>query len=109
MGDMADFFLEHVEDMEEARFEYRSGSMSDFEAYELGIIDEMGFYIGPKYGKDRSDEMGFYIGPKYGKDRSRVCRCCNKGGLLWGKVGDKFRLFENGVIHRCPANPLANT
>jgi len=93
MGDMADFFLEHVEDMEEARFEYRSGSMSDFEAYELGIIDE----------------MGFYIGPKYGKDRSRVCRCCNKGGLLWGKVGDKFRLFENGVIHRCPANPLANT
>ena len=90
MGDMADMFLEQVEDMEELRLDYRTGQMSDFEAYELGIIDE----------------QGAYTGPSYGRDRSRTCRCCGKGGLLWGKVDGKFRLFENGSVHDCPVNPL---
>lgn len=37
---------------------------------------------------------------------SITCRCCRKHGLSWGKVGSKFRLFENNQIHVCPVNPL---
>ena len=43
MGDMADDFLDDVMDMEDARLDYRTGLMSDEEAYERGIIDELGF------------------------------------------------------------------
>jgi len=53
MGDMADFALEQVDYMENLRFEYRSGHMSDSDAYDHGIIDEMGGYIGPSYGRSK--------------------------------------------------------
>ena len=91
MGEMADYFLEGVMDMDALRVDYRTGNMSDLEAYEHGIIDENGFYFG---AGDRS--------------RSRTCRCCGETGLSWGKVNGAFRLFENGVIHDCPVNPLRN-
>jgi len=42
MGEMADMALDEVMDMEEMRFEYRSGRMSASEAYDAGIIDEHG-------------------------------------------------------------------
>ena len=90
MGDMADMALDHVDDMEELRLDYRTARIDDCEAYDLGIIDE----------------CGVYIGPGYGRNRSRTCRCCGKTGLLWGKVDGKFRLFDGKVIHHCPVNPL---
>lgn len=43
MGDMADFFLEQVMEFEEYRFLYHAGEMEAGEAYDLGIIDELGF------------------------------------------------------------------
>lgn len=90
MGDMADECLDQVMDMEELRGEYKSGAMSDLDAYDAGIIDE----------------QGAYIGPNYGRDRSRTCRCCGCRGLLWGKIGGKWRLFEGNRIHNCPVKPL---
>ena len=46
MGEMADFFLEQVEEDEEDRYLYRSGVMAIQDAYDLGIIDELGFECG---------------------------------------------------------------
>ena len=41
MGDMADYFLGQVETFEEQRLDRKHG-ISDIEAYELGIVDELG-------------------------------------------------------------------
>lgn len=43
MGEMADDFLDEVMDYEEDRLDYIHGNLSDEEAYERGIIDELGF------------------------------------------------------------------
>lgn len=40
---MADFFINQVLDAEEDRLEYRLGQMDIEEAYERGIIDELGY------------------------------------------------------------------
>lgn len=50
MGEMADMFLEQVEYYEERRSAYRAGEMSDQEAYDEGIIDELGYEIGSGHG-----------------------------------------------------------
>ncbi len=42
MGEMADYFLEEVMDMEYLRLDYRCGRLTDEDAYDLGIIDEHG-------------------------------------------------------------------
>ena len=42
MGDMTDYTLEGVIQAEAQRADYKSGFMSDEDAYDLGIIDEMG-------------------------------------------------------------------
>jgi hypothetical protein len=43
MGEMADYTLEEVEDNEEARLDYHLGIIDDQEAYDRGIIDELGY------------------------------------------------------------------
>lgn len=43
MGDMADDFLDNVEDFEELRLMFHMGELSVEEALELGIIDEDGY------------------------------------------------------------------
>lgn len=48
MGEMADDFLNDVIDFENQRFAYHLGQMSDEEAYDLGIIDELGFEYMPE-------------------------------------------------------------
>ena len=45
MGDMADMFLDEVMDYEDLRLDYRSGKITDEEAYDLGLIDELGYEI----------------------------------------------------------------
>lgn len=45
MGEMADFFLDEVMDMEDLRLDWLHGQMTDEEAYEAGIIDELGHEI----------------------------------------------------------------
>jgi len=45
MGEMADDALDCVERMEELRLRYRQGILDDLDAYDLSIIDEMGYEI----------------------------------------------------------------
>jgi hypothetical protein len=90
MGDMADFALEAVYDDEEYRGEYFSGRMCRQEAYERGIIDELGYEGRP-----------FAI--------SKSCRCCGKTGLSWMEHKGKWRLGKNGKLHECSINPLKET
>ena len=42
MGEMADDFLDQVIDYEDLRWGYQHGEMTDEEAYEAGLIDELG-------------------------------------------------------------------
>lgn len=43
MGEFADYALEEVETAESERLDWRTGKMPHDEAYEKGIIDELGF------------------------------------------------------------------
>ena len=84
MGDMADLFLNEVLEHEEAIEAYHHGEMPIEEAYDKGIVNELG-----------GEERGLTI-------RSRTCRLCNKTGLRWVNVEGKWRLFEGKTIHKCP-------
>lgn len=49
MGEMADIALEQVLEMEFQRDQYNAGFIETTEAYELGIIDELGAEIEENY------------------------------------------------------------
>ena len=34
------------------------------------------------------------------------CRCCLTPGLRWGRLDDKWRLFDATGLHHCPVRPL---
>ena len=87
MGDMADFALDQVEYYEDRRHAYRIGEISDAEAYEEGILDELGYEIGSG-------------------QRSITCYCCQQSGLHWEKLKGKWRLFDGNSLHNCPVKPL---
>ncbi len=82
MGDMADMALEAVEDSEMARSCWRGGQLSEQEAYDAGIIDELGFE---------------YCDPP----QLKTCKHCGKSDLKWGKVDAGWRLFDGEVMHQC--------
>ena len=90
MGEMADYALEQVEEMEDLRFRYRTGDMSDDEAFELGIINEMGGY----------ETSGHKHSIK------KTCKFCHMNNLYWGLSNNKWRLFEGDSVHICKVNPL---
>lgn len=89
MGDGADMAIEAMEDFENARTDFHTGAMSDLSAFELGIIDELGYELMPR-----------------GRTQLRTCRCCSKTGLHWAQHNGKWRLFDNNGLHECPKNPL---
>jgi len=55
MGDGADLALEEMEDFEEAREDFKHGQMSDEEAYERDIIDELGYEIEETIKKEKKN------------------------------------------------------
>ena len=85
MGEMADYFLEQVDEFEEAYLDFKLGKLPYDIAYDRGIIDEMGF-------EERT------------KGITKTCRCCGKDGLTWGNLNNKWLLFEGNVLHDCPKN-----
>lgn len=90
MGEMADYYLDQMMEEEFQRSEYRQGKMSGIEAYELGIIDELGYEI-----------SGLSV------EQPKTCRCCNCKGLYWKKLKGKWRLHDiKGNLHVCSVNPL---
>lgn len=91
MGDMADLALEAVFDDEEVWTDYCIGNITVEEAYERGLVDELGGEIG--------SEARFI---------TRTCRCCGKSGLRWGNMSGKWLLYDGATLHACPAVPLSN-
>ena len=87
MGDGADLALEAAFDDDEARFDYRCGVVSEQEAFDRGIIDELGY----EYSYSSS---------------SKTCRCCKKSGLTWGRQNGRWLLFDGAQMHKCPVNPF---
>ena len=90
MGEMADFALGEVFDFDEDVQRYRSGQMSDQDAYESGIIDEMGY-----------EPSARTAGGKL-----KTCKYCGQTGLNWKKLNGKWRLHKGLLLHHCPVNPL---
>jgi len=88
MGDMADFELDNVMDMEELRSDWREGKMSYEDAYNEGIIDELGY---------EDDES-----VRNHRQKNVTCNNCGKTRLRWKQVNGKWRLFEKNKPHRCP-------
>lgn len=83
MGEMADFYLERAEEEEYDRLRYKRGEMSDFEAFERGIIDERGYLI--------EDSM-----------KDRTCKYCKMGSLAWKQLENGWRLVDRkGNVHTC--------
>lgn len=83
-GDMADFALDQVMDEEDLRLDFRLGLLSSQEAYDNGIIDELGFEGGK--------------GSPF-----KVCKHCGQTDLVWGKSNGKWRLchYSSGNVHTC--------
>lgn len=88
MGDMADLELEQVEHYEERRLAYHLGQISDADAFDEGVIDELGYEYIPS------------------RQNSQTCYCCKQTGLHWKPYHGKWRLFDNDGIHKCPVKPL---
>ena len=104
MGEMADFFLEQVEEHEYARLRYRLGDMDDLEAYELGIIDERGAEYTP--GRRFNPSPGAIRTPfTLHAQRTITCRHCGKTGLIWKQFPQGWRTTNpnTGEMHDCPA------
>lgn len=94
MGEMSDFELDKVFDEEENLLKWKLGAISFDEAFNAGIIDELG------YGNDiRTFENDV-----------KACKYCGKTGLKWKieKKDKKYRLFDGEKIHRCEKVKLQN-
>lgn len=84
MGDMADYFLECVEEEEITRLEYLHGNISDLEAYDMGLVDEWGVLQLP------------------GHQKATACKYCKKKPLYWEETERGWRLFDlEGKMHSC--------
>ncbi len=82
MGEMADFSLEQVGDWEDLVSEYHSGNMSVHEAYEHGIVDELGF--------------------EHKASTTKTCKFCGATNLQWKVTETGWRLFSGaGELHEC--------
>ena len=88
---MADMAIEAMEHEEELRFSFRHGLISELEAYEAGLINELGYEIGPSLGA---------------RVVSKECKYCGQKGLHWETHKEKWRLFDKEGLHICPVNPL---
>ena len=89
MSDMADFALSETMDAEDDRFSYRMGEMSDQNAYDLGIIDELGGYKHPSMFSGTSA-------------RQMRCKYCGAGKLSWLETDRGWRLATlAGDLHSC--------
>ena len=90
MGDFADMALSETMDIEDMRFDYRMGGMSDRVAFELGVIDHEGFY---------DYRPMFRASP-----RALACKHCGLQGLLWRKLDSgQWRLHMGTEAHTCAA------
>lgn len=90
MADGADMAIDDMLTFKEMRLDFRTGYMGVSEAFDAGIVDELGFEAGTS-------------------TLLKTCRCCGEGGLYWKKLEGKWRLFNDKGIHKCPVVPLPKT
>ena len=97
MGDAADMALDECMNFEDARTDFHTGEMDEAEAFERGIIDELGYEANWSTGRG-------------GFAQTKTCRRCGSPGLVWDRHQGKWRLFQSGSsrLHECPVNPLKN-
>lgn len=99
MGEFADYALRETEAAEWDRYLWRSGAMGDLEAYDLGIIDELGFENRPSGGSfpvGRSQRSAYRTQHK--------CTYCGAVGLVWKQTDAGWRLHNaSGDAHTCQA------
>lgn len=126
MGDHADDLLDNCEDFEYNRSLYRTGALSDEDAYYRGIIDETGAEpiaghqepVTCKYCKKKnlfwieqsgkwllSDGDGVHACPNQHLAKV-MCNNCLEPGLYWKQVQGKWLLHNNDGVHDCPVKPL---
>lgn len=85
MGEFADMALDEVYEMEDLRFAYRMGEIDAYDAYEMGIIDELGYEGSPMCAQN-----------------NKVCRHCGAPDLHWIDTAKGWRLAEStGALHKC--------
>lgn len=92
MGDAADMALAETMDMEDLRMEWRLGSMSASDAFELGIIDHEGYEP--------------YSHAFTASRHTKHCRYCGSQGLHWRNTPNGWRLANSSnVLHECAQHP----
>ena len=94
MGDMADFALDHACDDCEEYDDFQSGKFSHQEAYDRGLINEMG-------GEERGAKGWNTL---YSTSPSTTrCNKCNQGDLSWKQhsSGKWWLADSGGVWHTC--------
>ncbi len=91
MGEFADYAIEEIEEIENHRQGYWRGEISSSEAFDRGLIDELGYMAEPSTGQIK---------------KPLQCRCCGSKNVSWAQDRGKWRLFESNSLHVCPVNPL---
>jgi hypothetical protein len=95
MGDMADLALDYACDDCEEWDEYISGNFSQAEAYDRGLIDELGY-------EGRGTKGWMTLVGSIPSKKPLQCRNCGSKDVEWGQYpSGKWFLFTNGEPHRC--------
>lgn len=80
MGEMADYFLESMSDIE------YGAHGEPYDGFDNVMYDE---------------ESGRYLGPGSGRSRVMKCRYCGLDGLRWGLSDRGWRLYNGDNMHSC--------
>ena len=106
MGDHAQDAFDRAMDESNDLHAYHIGSLTAQEAYDRGIINELG-----QEDSLRAVTWGgpFYPGSQPKKPAGVTCRNCGKTGLAWMKSDEgAWRVAENNQLHNCHKS-LADT
>jgi hypothetical protein len=102
MGEMADFTNEQVQANCEAYMLYQDDGMSDQDAYDAGIIDEMGF-LPPAVLVCPGDYPGRRFRRAGNAHQLVTCKYCGGAGFVWKQFDGAWRLANpGGTMHDCP-------
>lgn len=101
MGEFAGYALDEVMDHEDDRLRYKLGQMSLDEAYDLGIIDEMGYQNRPWSGTVSLI--------KAIRKPTITCKYCGLAGFRWKQTDQgQWRLHEVDKLHECSSYVAKN-
>ena len=104
MGDMADFANERCENQMNELYEFaEDGFPTNQEAYDKGLIDELGYeqFTDADFGLP-SDRGCFTPVSLKKKSKWKPCKYCGFEKLVWKDTGEGWRLAHtDGELHAC--------